>query len=140
MIDVEIALRSLLAGYAPLTQLVGAAIYVGERFPQNSPRKAVLIYPMHLPRGYTMQGPDAVLEMRAQIFSRHKLKPTETSEYEVGQIAEAVAKCLTAFRGTVGNIRFQLIEAEMLRPAGSRTSAETIAGRSQDFLITANAV
>lgn len=140
MIDIEIALRTVLASYAPLTQLVGSAIYVGERFPQDSPAKAVLIYPMHMPRGYTMQGPDALREMRAQIMSRHKLSQNQTSEYEVALIAEAVANCLSNYRGTVGNINFQLIQAEDLRPAGSKSDSQIIAGRSQDFLITASAV
>lgn len=66
----EAAIRALLAGYAPLTSLVGGSStprIVWNHLPQATARPAVVLYKISGAEGLTYSGPDGLAEARIQI-------------------------------------------------------------------------
>lgn len=134
----ESALRALLTGYAPLTDLVGGSstprIYWGD-IPQGAADPCVNMYVIDGVPGTHMQGSDNLTPYTVQINVRAL---TVTSCWEV---RDAIRDRLNHYKGIVGNVWFQGIF-----PQGARGPREekpgTVVYRTfqLDFLVWAGTI
>lgn len=138
----EEALRALLAGYAPLTALVGAnngphpgagpSIY-WSAIPQGANDPAVVLYLISGAPTYHMQGASALEGKRVQIDVR------ATSQSSVWAISRAIKDRLSGFKGSEGDIDFGGIFLDSERQGSEQPKNTLYFTVSMDFLVWSKA-
>ncbi|MGV8951195.1 MAG: tail completion protein gp17 [Cypionkella sp.] len=127
-------LAGLLLAHAPLAALVGNRIQ-WDTLPQGSPQPSIVMYVISGVTDYTMAGASGYVQTRVQFDCRGAKTSTKSGAAAAREVAEALNKCLSGFRGEFGGYRFQGCFAQGQRTRFDKDSASEWFTDSRDFIL-----